>query len=320
LKPYAFTFWQNSGVKPAYLQLADETLQRNLANGFHHVHLDYESCLKWVPERDALWEMSAPATKGRSVAPEGRRWAIFTGMLRVALIHHHGGLWVDADTIAFPQMSLLADVVMKSDLVATEYEGARIANSVIGGRAGSAFFKRYWQSILSLHADKRRAGDLTAKWGEYGDRLIRLLFIENPDWNSFIIPFGMLAQFDTSEGFPIFAKAALFERRVPVTALGVMFFNNAIPDEKRARPVCGLLAEDSVLSRAYSLAMDDSLTNPYLVLSTSAQLWPFNRARRIQEAVREKARILAQRDIFKQKLDNRNQTIAKLRNRLSDAG
>lgn len=318
MKPYAFTFWQNSGAKPAYLQLADETLRRNLANGFNHVHLDYESCLEWVPERDALWEMSAPATKGRSVTSEGRRWAIFTGMLRVALIYHHGGLWVDADTIAFPQISLLADVVIKSDLVATEYEDARIANSVIGGRAGSAFFKRYWHSILAMHADKRRAGDLTAKWGEYGDRLIGFLLMEGPDWNSFIIPFGMLIQFDTNEGRPIFAKAELFEKRVPVTALGMMFFNNAIPDDMRTKPVCELLAENSVLSRAYSLGMDDSLANSYLLLADSRQLWPFNRARRIRKAVEEKTRILTQRDIFKQKLSDRNQIISKLRNRLSD--
>jgi len=275
-KPYAFTFWQSSAPPPAYISMCAETRAANLPDGFQEVHLDFQTCADWIPERDRLWEMSTPATEGRSATQEGRRWAIFCGMLRIALLCRYGGIWIDADTIVFRQFALLAPLVETHDLIASEYDGLRIANSVIGGKSQSRFFHRHWQAILDSHAEKRRGGDKTAHWGEYGDRMIRQIFMDHADFSAMILPFGVLIPFGTEETAPVFQSDASLRDVLPITAVGVSFYNNTVSDDIRSLGRQNLLASPSIFSAAYRLAVSGD--DGFIKLSAASDFLPLNRA------------------------------------------
>jgi capsular polysaccharide synthesis protein len=310
-KPYAFSFWDSSSPTPAYIDLCAQTRARNLPAGFEPVQLDFKSCLEWVPERDAIWKMSEPVTEGRSHSGEGRRWAIFCGMLRIALLQKYGGIWIDADTIIFEQFALLAPIVTSHDLVAPEYDGQRIANSVIGGKAGSKFFKLHWQHILKQHKKKQASGDLRASWGEYGHRMIRRIFFGHPNLETFILPFGMLIPFDSEEQSPVFNPVLKLQDYLPITAVGLSFYNNTVSGDLRSRPAKDLLADDTIFSQATRLALGQ--TKNHLALSGSEQLVPYNRSAHLRAGLIEVERLLSNQKGMKKKLQSRTDKLKVLK-------
>jgi len=310
-KPYAFSFWDSSAPTPAYIELCAQTRMRNLPAGFEPVQLDFKSCLDWVPERDAIWKMSEPVTEGRSHTGEGRRWAIFCGMLRIALLQKYGGIWIDADTLIFKQFALLAPIVTTYDLVAPEYDGQRIANSVIGGKAGSKFFKLHWQHIVKLHKKKQSGGDLRAHWGEYGHRMIRRIFFDNPDLDTFILPFGMLIPFDSEEQSPVFNPDLKLQDYLPITAVGLSFYNNTVSNDLRLKSAAELLAQDTIFTNAAQLALEKGAN--HLVLNSPDQLVPFNRSRHLRAGLVEVERLVSNQKGMKKKLQTRTDKLKALK-------
>lgn len=276
--PYAFTFWQPVGETPGYMELCLRSQRRNLPIGFEHVHLDFESAKEWVPEHDLLWEMSVPADEGSSISQDGRRLAIFTGMLRVALIRRHGGLWVDADTLVFPQIRLLAELVADFDLVCGEAATGNLGNAVLGGRAGSRFFEHYWATILARIEQKREQQDYGAGWGEYGFRMLtRGVFLELGCEGAWVAPWGVLNTIDHDLPRPTFEPATTIADALSPNALGVSIFNNGTTADLRALSVDKLLAEDTLFASAYRFAMGETESS-HLSIRDGVQLRALNRA------------------------------------------
>ena len=84
---YLFRYWQDppSG-RPGYLDMCLETQNKNAAPGLTPVLLDWDTCLDWVPDRDALWAISMPRSQGKSTDAPSRRIAIFSDLLRLRLL------------------------------------------------------------------------------------------------------------------------------------------------------------------------------------------------------------------------------------------
>lgn len=276
-RPYAFTFWESAGETPGYIELCLRSQQRNLAETFHHVHLDLEAAREWVPEYDELWEMSVPAHEGKSASRETRRLAIFTGMLRVALIQRHGGLWVDADTLLFPQFALLSQIVTEFDLVCGESASGGLGNAVLGGRPGSTFFDRYLAAVRARIADKRASGDLAAVWGEFGFHMVRGVFLEQDPHRSWVAPWGVLNTIDPVLERPTFTEGLTVAEALSPTALDVSVFSNGVDGRDRQLSAGDLERGNTLFANAYRIAMGQDDT-PHLSVRDVAQLRALNRA------------------------------------------
>ena len=322
--PYAFTFWQAAGETPGYIELCLRSQRRNLPAGFEHVHLDAESAKEWVPEHDLLWEMSVPADDGNSLSLEGRRIAIFTGMLRVALIHRHGGLWVDADTLVFPQLRLLADLIDDFDVVCGEAATGSLGNAVLGGRAGSPFFEQYWTMILTRIEQKRGQEKPGALWGEFGFRMAREVFLDCGGAGAWVAPWGVLNTIDHALPRPTFEQGTTIAEAIAPTALGLSIFNNGTSADLRARSVDRLLADETLFATAYRVAMGE-VDSPHLSIRDGAQLRALNRAnvthRLLVDADRSathSARLREQRDKLRARVEKRDAQRDGLKERLRE--
>jgi len=314
-KPFAFVFWQSSQPTPAYIGLCAETHQKNLSEKFQLIQLDFESCLEWVPERDFLMRFSEPKNSGKSASMEGRQWALFCDLLRVALLHRHGGIWIDADTLILPNFSILSDVIENNDLVASESEGVRIANGIIGGRKNSPIIASFWEKLISILEIKQKQGDLEGRWGEYGTTILRFLLAKYTGSDVFIMPFGMVIPFDAETSKSMFAMSACFEKYIPPTALAVSLFNNSTQDISRNASAADLLAADSIFSKSYRFAMGDSQTKfqDYFFINRHAQLLPLNRFKLVRDVacmIEKKNNYI---NTFNKKLKDRNAKITRLK-------
>lgn len=289
-RPYAFTFWETvgEGPGPGYIEPCLETQRRNLGEHFEHVHLDLASAREWVPEHAELWAASVPDEQGRSGSVEGRRLALYTGMLRVALLRRHGGLWVDADTLVLPRFGLLAPLVEEYDLVCGESSGGSVSNAVLGARPGSAFIAAYWEAIQRRIASRAAAGETGTKWGEFGFRMLRSTLLETRGENCWIAPWGVLDTVDAHRPRPTFTPGATIEDSLSPNALGVSIFNNATEDVVRRRTPEELLAEESLFTIAHRAAVGAAPYPAHLALSTPGQLRGLNRVhlmvRRLEQA------------------------------------
>jgi hypothetical protein len=288
---------------PGYIELCLRSQRRNLAAGFQHVHLDLESAKDWVPEHELLWQMSAPANEGNSVSHAGRRIAIFTGMLRVALLHRHGGLWVDADTLVFPQVQLLAPLIEDFDLVCGEAAGGNLGNAVLGGRSGSPFFQQYWAAILARIEQKRGSeDDPGAKWGEFGFRMASDVFHTlGPDKN-WIAPWGVLNTIDHQLTRPTFEPGATIAGSLSPNALGLSIFNNGTAADLRARTAEELLAEETLFAASYRVAMGEGEA-PHLCIRNADQLRALNRAHVTYRLSAEAERLVRRNDRLRDQND-----------------
>ncbi len=312
-KPYAFTFWQSEGKPPDYISMCLESQTENLAPHFTHIHLDFESCLDWVPQRDEIWAMSVPREPGKSASQEGRRFAIFTGMLRVALLKEYGGIWVDADTVVFPEFGLLAPMAKELDLVSGETAHGRITNSVLGCRAGSLFMGYYWDAIESKMCRKRADNDGGAYWGEYGFNLLKRVLIEVPSISSWIAPFGSIVSFDTRKKSVLFDSEADIVTQVSPVSLVLSVFNNSIGIDLRHMSKDQLIEGDTVFANAWLYAMQrESRLSEHFSICTTAQLAHLDRSKFVISALMEKKELTKTINELKEQIKKKNLRIEEL--------
>ena len=265
-RPYLFRYWQAPAAgTPGYIPLCLETQARNGADAFEPILLDWESCLDWVPERDALWSAARPKGQGRSTYMDARHIAIFTDLLRIRLLAKFGGLWMDADTIAFPGVAVLAEAVKRYDFVAAPFGRNKIMNGIMGGRPGSPFFR-----ALSEAAEAKRA-DTTdgAAWGAFGFRLIQSIAHRADPQTCLILPAGALNQNTEAETQDLFQPRAKAPHLGPLT-LCVSLHNASMPEDVRKADAGHLKSGDHAFGHLWRQAA--TLPSSTLTLEDAASL------------------------------------------------
>jgi hypothetical protein len=308
-RPYLFTFWDSPDPMPAYIRLCRDSVFAHLSGAFEIIDLDFDSCADWVPERDQLWQAATPLTEGRSASRTGRHFAQFTGMLRVALLARHGGLWLDADQLVFDRFAHLAPLVRSSDLLAPETAEGTLSNPVLGAAPGSEFAAALWQAICQRLDEKAEAGETGARWGEMGFRLLNRVWQDTPPKRPYIAPFGSLITADTAQPTSVFAPGSGRKDALPPIALGLSVFNNAVGPDLRRQNAAELLAADTLFALCARAARGEDVLEGWLMIDSTAQLAALNRAPLITYLADKADTAQALRD----KLDRAHDKIARLK-------
>lgn len=118
-------YWENlpGRSRPAYLDLCLETIRRH--SPAEPIVLDYDTAGEHVKLDPARWEAL-------------QRPNFRSDYLRARLLHEHGGLWVDFDTIAIMPLQELLDGLSRHDVIAFGAEVGRVYPTVMAAKAGAA--------------------------------------------------------------------------------------------------------------------------------------------------------------------------------------
>jgi len=315
-RPYVFTFWDSSGPMPEYIRLCIETQKKNLPPHYEHVHLNFESCIDWVPERDWLWKWSFPAAEGRSQSQEGRRWALFSDMLRIALIRRHGGVWIDIDTLIFPHFTRLRKLHREHEIIVAEGADGQLANGLISARRKSPFMNALWLAMREGLAEKKRRNEQTLGWGELGFRLLKKQWLYQEAGNGFILPYGMYLNFDHSEESPLFAEASFAASELHVNAIGISVLNNSLAQDIRQMNTEDLTRANTMFARGFRYAMGESgRYQKYLMPLTAEQMISINRDAPVRQSLALMQKKNEHLDRQREKLRERNAELENLRKR-----
>lgn len=132
-----FTFWEPRESMPEYIRLCLETWRRNLCDYEVEV-LDYERLGEYLSSEEI-----------ESVLCREMSLAMQADCIRAALLKKHGGIWLDADTIAVKPMDAKlfnADVVM----ISSRREGVIVNYGafIYAARENTAFMNEWHRQIL----------------------------------------------------------------------------------------------------------------------------------------------------------------------------
>ena len=314
---YLFRYWQPpaSGT-PGYLPMCLETQEKNAARGATPVLLDWESCLDWVPDRDSLWAISKPRAEGKSTDLESRRIAIFSDLLRLRLLHRHGGVWMDADTLALPGAHVIVDAAQRYDFVASTFGEFAIMNGVMGARKGSRF-------LAVLNAEIDRALDDPEReetgWGEYGFRLFSHLIAEADPETCLILPSGSLNQNLHDRANDYFAIGSKPPTLGALT-LCISLHNASTPQSDRDLTTESLRIRECAFTRLYDIACAPRAFEPKLsdFEAVNQAEFALSMLDRKEKANNEIARLKSNSATLKAKLQAANARVQDLKARLLD--
>ena len=123
-----WTYWEDppGGVRPTYLDLCLETVQRHAAPTEVRI-LTRHDAPQWLPDLDVdRWE-ALPAPNYRS------------DYVRSRILRRYGGVWVDIDTVALEPLSELLDAIDDTGMVCFGRELDRFFGGLCAAAPGSAF-------------------------------------------------------------------------------------------------------------------------------------------------------------------------------------
>lgn len=120
-----WTYWENhySSEKPAYLRLCEETIRKH-RGGAEFVVVTPETLEAFVGLLPIGYEWLGPAHKA--------------DYLRLRLLHDYGGVWIDADTVAFDDLTSNFVALLEESPVISIGTGT-LAQAMFGSRARTPF-------------------------------------------------------------------------------------------------------------------------------------------------------------------------------------
>ncbi|SFJ15774.1 class I SAM-dependent methyltransferase [Planctomicrobium piriforme] len=156
-----WTYWETplNGKRPEYLDLCEETWHRHCGDDFEIVRVTPETAPEFVPNLIEEWHR-LPCLAHKA------------DYLRAALVHRHGGIWLDNDMIVLRNLNVMMSQLESSgsDFIGCGRPGKRPSNGVFGGAAGSRLLADYIESMNRLL--KSRTADLKLRWTELGYNLL----------------------------------------------------------------------------------------------------------------------------------------------------
>lgn len=171
--PAIWTYWETprGGRRPPYLDACETSIRRQAGGLPVHVVSD-ENADRWIGDLPATWTALTPVQRSDYVRPR--------------LVERFGGIWVDADTIAFrPLASLLHH--LDDDVTFVGYGDDGVHNGLFAGDVGSPLLQRWMQAQDDLLADGEPA---ELSWNALGSELLTPL-TETQPWHR--IPYQSIA-------------------------------------------------------------------------------------------------------------------------------
>jgi hypothetical protein len=154
MAPIIWTYWENryGPAMPPYLGLCLDSVRRH-AGGAHLVVVRPETLTDYVSSRPTGFDALLPAHKA--------------DYLRVRLLHDHGGMWIDADTIVFAD--LVANFLCHLDNAELVFLGSSgLSQSFFASRARGAFVA---DCLARMHDVLAGGGGL--RWSSLGADILR---------------------------------------------------------------------------------------------------------------------------------------------------
>jgi hypothetical protein len=249
-----FMYWEDLPGRtcPAYLDLCLETIRRHVGSDMELHVLDQDTIFDWIPDLDrSIWRRLPLPAKRSDYA-------------RTRLTYHHGGLWLDADTIAMAPLGPLTAYVADHDLACwgRDVDG-RFFSSLIVARAGAPLIAKWIEAQDRALAESDDWGQLS--WSalvadafgpfmgddRYGNvpssKIAPVLW---NDWKRFFSPFQSPA--------PVLADAPIL----------ITLYNKGMGPILEDRSAAELRGAKSLLSRLYRIALGESTLEDELDLAT----------------------------------------------------
>ena len=156
-KPIIWLYWQNKtkdSVKPPYLDLCLETVNKNCGDSFEIIVLND----KTIP------------VVSRTIDPNFvniEPLAMRADYLRFCLIHEYGGVWLDCDTVVLKDLSFMIEDLKNHNFVAFEHDPNEISIGIMAGNKGNRY-SRYMKLLFEKHPSysKWKKGKRKIEWAE----------------------------------------------------------------------------------------------------------------------------------------------------------
>ena len=220
----SFSVWQYwEGPVPGYIELCAETVRRHYPDVRT---LDRE-------EFDALWETDRDVPIDH-LGPHHR-----SDFVRVYLLHHHGGLWLDSDFVLLRPLDGLANLPEHCTFAGYRIDSGDFTNNLMFSRPGDAVLGHFY-ALVCEHLRERRP----INWLEIGAFALKAA-----------VEAHRSAVYELSADLvcPIpWHQAGRFEQAGDADALaagrwGVMLSNNSVSAELRSKSREVVLEEGSLL-------------------------------------------------------------------------
>lgn len=125
-----FCFWEPAGEIPAYLDLCIQTWRRAFA-GFNIIHLNHSNLRDYVSSAALPWQTLRRLTLSQQ-----------KDAISIAVLKKHGGIFMDADTIAVCEPSWILKTLEQAEVVLFGYHLGFVA-----ARRNSNFLSRWLSQI-----------------------------------------------------------------------------------------------------------------------------------------------------------------------------
>jgi hypothetical protein len=209
---------------PGYVELCVETVRR------YHPEVRVLDRAAF----DALWEVDRDVPIDHLSAPHR------ADFVRVYLLHHHGGLWLDSDFVLLRPLDELAELPPEITFAGYRIDGGDFTNNLMFSRPGDPVLRDFYARVCEHLREWR-----PISWLEIGAYALKEAVDAHP---------GAVFEVRADLVCPIpWHQAQRFEAAGAAEALaspsrwGVMLSNNSVSQELRGKSRETVLQEGSVL-------------------------------------------------------------------------
>jgi len=156
-----WSYWETASgqTRPEYLDLCEQTWVRHCGADFEIIRITPENARCFVPDLPPCWENIAVI-------------AHKADYLRAAVVHRHGGVWLDCDTIVLTNLTEMVQELdaSGSDFIACGRSGNRPSNGIFAAKPGCNLLEQYINAMDNFL--RQSDGKLRFGWTDIGYKLL----------------------------------------------------------------------------------------------------------------------------------------------------
>ena len=215
-------YWE--GECPAWIEACRQTIQAHTKN----LRLLEPNDFNILRHRDRDIDLSRLQVAHRA------------DFIRVYLLAHYGGLWIDSDCLVMQSLDSILAILNQTEFLAHRERSGEISNGFIGAPPGSRITAEYYQRVCQILRSGRRLG-----WVSIGSEpLTQILNTTRFDWHE--LPCEQIQPICWRDSRVFFQSGTSeeHERHIDRQAVCYMLSNHAITQYRQSHPRCGDLLDN----------------------------------------------------------------------------
>lgn len=146
-----FIYWENHNgtTTPSYIELCRKTLYRHNKNICDIILVDDKSLHQYIPVPNNLFNITSIPHKA--------------DFIRVSLLYHHGGIWIDSDCVVLKSFSDIFELMNRYNYIGYYNTMKNISNGFMCAKNKSNIITDIYFSLLNKIESK-----INFKWTELG--------------------------------------------------------------------------------------------------------------------------------------------------------